>query len=167
MSHAGPILLSAAALLLGGCYDSDFRTKGSPSQPAAVTTTIARFNGALVVQTPVITGDIVLSGVVTTSDEAGNFYRTFCIEEAGAGLEVMAGIDQLHNDFPVGCRVTLHLRGLAAGRSRGVVQIGRDPAPGSGYTTDYIGSKPALDAHVERCDDALRQSSPPCSPSPN
>lgn len=156
MSHAGPILFSAAALLLGGCYDSDFRTKGNPSQPTAVTTTIARFNEALVEETPVITGDIVLSGVVTTSDEAGNFYRTFCIEEAGAGLEVMAGIDQLHNDFPVGCRVTLHLRGLAAGRSRGVVQIGRDPAPGSGYTTDYIGSKPALDAHVERCDDALQ-----------
>ena len=68
----------------------------------------------------------------------------------------MAGIDQLHNDFPVGCRVTLRLRGLAAGRSRGVVQVGREPAPGSGYTTDYIGSKPALDAHVERCDDALQ-----------
>ena len=52
MSHAGPILFSAAALLLGGCYDSDFRTKGSPSQPAAVTTTIARFNEALVEETP-------------------------------------------------------------------------------------------------------------------
>ena len=82
MSHAGPILFSAAALLLSGCYDSDFRTKGNPSQPTAVTTTIARFNEALVEETPVITGDIVLSGVVTTSDEAGNFYRTFCIEEA-------------------------------------------------------------------------------------
>ncbi len=155
MSHAGPILC-AAALLLGGCYDSHFRTEGKPSQPAAVTTTIARFNEALVGQTPAITGDVVLEGVVTTSDEAGSFYRTFCIEEAGVGLEVMACIDQLHNDCPVGCRVTLHLEGLAAGRSRGVVQVGREPAPGSGYTTDYIGSKPALDAHVERHDEALQ-----------
>ena len=79
MSHAGPILC-AAALLLGGCYDSHFRTEGKPSQPAAVTTTIARFNEALVGQTPAITGDIVLEGVVTTSDEAGNFYRINGVE---------------------------------------------------------------------------------------
>ena len=82
MSHAGPILC-ATALLLGGCYDSDFRTTENPSQPAAVTTTIARFNEALVEETPAITGDVVLSGVVTTSDEAGHFHRPFRIEEAG------------------------------------------------------------------------------------
>ena len=40
----------------------------------------------------------------------------------------MAGIDHLHNDFPIGSRVTLSLRGLAVAESRGVLQAGRPPA---------------------------------------
>ena len=40
----------------------------------------------------------------------------------------MAGIDHLHNDFPPGSRVTLRLKGLALGESRGILQVGRKPA---------------------------------------
>lgn len=155
----GPISC-IAALLLTGCYDSSFRSKngGPPAEP--VTSTIALFNAAHTGTTFRVTGDVVLSGIVTTSGEGGNFYRTLCIEDEGAGLEVMAGIDQLHNDYPVGSRITLHLKGLAAGRSRGVVQIGRLPAPGSGYATDYIGSKPALDAALTRSGEPLQAVEP-------
>lgn len=101
-----------------------------------------------------------MSGRVTTSDYDENFYRTFCIEEDGAGIEVMAGIDHLHNDFPEGCHVTLRLRGLALGESHGVLQAGRMPAAGSGFTTDYIGSKAALDAAVTRNGEALEPIAP-------
>lgn len=68
-----------------------------------------------------IATDVVVSGRVNTSDAEENFYRTFCVEEDGAGLEVMAGIDHLHNDFPPGSRVTLRLKGLALGESRGIL----------------------------------------------
>lgn len=97
-----------------------------------------------------IATDVVVSGRVNTSDAEENFYRTFCVEEDGAGLEVMAGIDQLHNDFPPGSRITLRLKGLALGESRGILQVGRKPAAGSGFATDYLGSKAALDAAVSR-----------------
>ena len=101
-----------------------------------------------------------VEGTVTSSDRARNFYRSLCIEDGNAAIEVMAGIDQLHNDYPAGCRVTLRLEGLAVGESRGVLQAGRLPDPGSGYATDYIGSKPALDAALIRHGETLRELEP-------
>ncbi|WP_295961021.1 DUF5689 domain-containing protein [uncultured Alistipes sp.] len=142
--------LLCAVILLAGCYDSRFGKSGGNPPPEPVTTTIGELRAKYAGTTFPVTGDIVVSGRVNTSDLGGNFYRTLCIEDEGAGLEIMAGIDQLHNDFPMGCRVTLRLKGLALGESRGILQAGRTPAAGSGFVTDYIGSKPALDAALTR-----------------
>lgn len=147
--------LVCTVLLLTGCYDSRF---GEP-EPAAPTqlktVTIRKLCDTHTGTTYVATGDIHVRGVVTASDEGGNFYQTFCIEQDGAGLEVMAGIGSLHNDFPVGCRVQIRLTGLAVGRSYGVVQIGRAPATGSGYATDYLGSPAAVNAACIRESETL------------
>lgn len=140
----------AAALLLGGCYDSSFGGKGCGDAAPPVTTTIRDVQRQLEGQGVPVTGDIVVAGRVTTSDRSENFYRTLCIEDDGAGMEIMAGLDHLHNDYPIGTRLTVRLQGLALGRHYGVLQAGRPPAPGSGYATDYIGSRPALDKAVVR-----------------
>lgn len=110
-----------------------------------------------------IATDVVVSGRVNTSDAEENFYRTFCVEEDGAGLEVMAGIDHLHNDFPPGSRVTLRLKGLALGESRGILQVGRKaPQRKPASQRDYLGSKAALDAAASRTGEARSRSHPPC-----
>lgn len=44
--------------------------------------------------------------------------------------------------------------------SRGVLQIGRPPAVGSGYATDYIGSQPALAAVLARNGENLHSPTP-------
>ena len=137
------LALLCVALLAAGCYDSRFGERGDDSTPEPVTATIRQLREKFAGTTFPVTGDIVVSGRVTTSDYAENFYRTFCIEEDGAGIEVMAGIDHLHNDFPEGCHVTL-----------------RVTAAGSGFTTDYIGSKAALDAAVTRNGEALEPIAP-------
>lgn len=149
-------LLSVLALLTG-CYDGPFGERSGGTEPEPATTTIGYLRETFAGETFAVTGDIVVTGRVTTSDAGGNFYRTLCIEQDGAGIEVMAGLDQLHNDYPEGCRVTLRLKGLALGESRGVLQAGRMPAAGSGYATDYIGgTKAALDAALSRTDDPIR-----------
>ena len=148
--------LFCMALLLAGCYDSRFGERSDCTEPGPVTATIAQLREKYAGETFPVTGDIVVSGRVNSSDYDENFYRTFCIEEDGAGIEVMAGIDHLHNDFPMGCRVTLRLKGLALGESHGVLQAGRMPAPGSGFATDYLGSKASLDAAVTRNDGPLQ-----------
>ena len=154
------IAVAFAALLTAGCYDSRFGEPDGGASGEPATETIAALR-ALYAGTPfTVTGDIVVAGRVTTSDRAENFYRTLCIEDNEAGLEVMAGIDHLHNDFPTGCRVTLRLKGLTVAESRGVLQVGRPPAAGSGYATDYIGSQPALAAVLVRSGESLNTPSP-------
>lgn len=148
-----PILV--ASLLLAGCYDSSFGERSDDAPPAPATVTLTELHARFVGTTFRVEGELVVKGTVTTSDRDENFYRTLCIEQDGAGLEVMAGIDHLHNDYPVGCRVTLRLRGLAIGQSRGVLQAGRMPAPGSGYPTDYLGSPAAVGMHLVRDTEAL------------
>ena len=147
----------AELVILGDLFDYWL---GDDATPEPVTATIRQLREKFAGTTFPVTGDIVVSGRVTTSDYDENFYRTFCIEEDGAGIEVMAGIDHLHNDFPEGCQVTLRLRGLALGESHGVLQAGRMPAAGSGFATDYIGSKAALDAAVTRNGEALEPIAP-------
>lgn len=142
--------LLCALLLTGGCHDSRFEEPAADGSAPPATATIAQLRAAYLGSPFAVESDITVTGIVTTSDRRGNFYRSFCIEQQGAGLEIMAGLDHLYRDYPAGSRITLHLKGLTLGESRGVLQVGRTPAPGSGYPTDYLGSKPALDRAVIR-----------------
>lgn len=139
----------AAAAAAAGCYDSRFGQPGAEQAPWTPTEHIAALRERYAGETFEVTGDIVVEGVVTSDDTRGNFYRSLCIEEQSAAIEIMTGTDHLHNDYPRGCRVVLRLRQLAVGESRGVLQAGQMPAPGSGYATDYIGSQAALDRATE------------------
>lgn len=157
---AGIIILAIAVFTSAGCYDSRF---GSPAETVgeeAATESIARFRERFQGVPFVMESDLVVEGVVVSSDRAGNFYRTLCIQQEQAALEIMAGIDQLHNRFPVGCPVTVHLRGLVVAQSRGVLQVGSKPLPGSGYDTDYIGSMAALERILVRQSEQLRVPEP-------
>lgn len=141
-------LLLAALLPAGGCYDSHFSEAAGGGASERGNTPLselrARYTGS---PTPV-EEDIRVEGCVTTSDRAGNFYRTLCIEQAGAALEVMVGLDHLHNDYPPGSRLVVRLRGLTLGLQYGVLQAGTRAQPGSGYATGYLGSRPAADAAI-------------------
>lgn len=147
-----PALLLSVLPLANGCYDSHFgqtgEAPGEGSPNASLADIRARFTG----QPVVVEGDIRVAGRVTTSDRAGNFYRTLCIEDAGAALEVMVGLDHLHNDYPPGSLLLVRLRGLTLGEQFGVLQAGGPAEPGSGYATGFLGSKAAADAAVVRLD---------------
>ena len=148
MLHFRPIPFfgAVAALLLTGCYDSRFGEPDDDGEGKPATETIAALRDRYAGTPFTVTGDIVVTGRVASCDRAENFYRTLCICDTEAGLEVMAGIDHLHNDFPIGSRVTLSLRGLAVA--------------GSGYATDYIGSRAALGVVLVRSGEALAAPSP-------
>ncbi|WP_290541120.1 DUF5689 domain-containing protein [Alistipes sp.] len=150
-----PLFGAIASLLLAGCYDSSFGKPDDQDHEKPATETIAALRDRYAGTPFTVTGDIVVTGRVASCDRAENFYRTLCICDAEAGVEVMAGIDHLHNDFPLGSRVTLSLRGLTIAQSRGVLQAERPPAAGSGYATDYIGSRAALGAVLVRCGETL------------
>lgn len=147
-------------LFLGGCHDASFDEPQPDSDSEVANTTIAELHRHFVKDPFLITGNLIVKGVVTTSDRAANFYRTLCIEADGVALEFMAGIDHLHNDYPLGTRVTLRLRDLTLGKSRGVLQVGYAAEAGSNYPTSYLGSPVAVAMHLSRDGEILAMPTP-------
>lgn len=140
-------------LVLAGCHNGPFdEAAGSDPLPAA-TTTIAEVRQTVGNGTLHVTGDLVVSGTVTSTDRRLAFYHTLYIESDGAALALMAGVDRLHADYPAGCRVAVRLQGLTLGTYRGVLQAGTRPEPGSYYPTGYLASPAAVAAHLFRSDE--------------
>lgn len=97
-----------------------------------------------------VTDDLVVVGRVTTSDRAGNFFRTFMIEDATGALEIRAGLYDMHRIYPVGTRVAVKLRGMSLGFDQSVLQAGARPLPSSYYSTEYLGNRAIVDRYVVR-----------------
>ncbi len=152
----------AAVALLTACHDGPFDPPPPADNPLPATTTIADVRRLTDGTSVTVTNDIAVCGIVTTSDRRYNFYRSLCIESDGAALEFLAGIDRLHVDYPVGCCVTVLLRGLTLGTYRGVLQVGAKPDAGSYYPTTYLSSPAAVAAHLVRWDENLQPVVPAC-----
>lgn len=127
--------------------------------PQSPNMTIADLRETVGTRRVTITEPIVIGGYVTTDDSASNFYRTLCIEDATGGVEIMAGIYDLHNIYPEGSYLTISLAGCAVGEHYGILQVGTEAASYSNYPTDYFHSRVLLDRHI-RCYD-LRQTVAP------
>lgn len=144
-----PLWLIAVAALGVACSE-EFSSEGPTGREVATTTTIATLHDLHTGQVVTIDEDLVVAGRVTTSDAAGNFYRSILIEEGDSSLEVMVALDGLHNDYPIGAKVYLRLQGLSLGRRLGVLQAGLQADPASGFDIDYIPSKAAAQKHLIR-----------------
>ncbi|HJA99419.1 MAG TPA: hypothetical protein H9779_07480 [Candidatus Alistipes avicola] len=136
-------------LCLYGCYDRVDTPPFTDSSVSAPTMSIRDLAASCADTATPVGQEIIICGRVTTSDESGNFYRSFFIQDGEAGVELLGGLWDLYHPYPLGRLVAVKLRGLAVGKRFGVVQIGRMPATGN-YAVDYIGSRALLDAHVER-----------------
>ena len=115
------------------------------------TLTIAQMQSMCDGESFTFTVDYLIGGVVTASDESGNFYRTFIIDDLTGAVEVMAGLYDLHTLYPIGRVVYINLKGLTLARNpSGLCQLGFQAVPSSGYTVDYIGHSALLDRYVVR-----------------
>ena len=151
------ILIICAAVLLCGCYNStrlpdDADLGLNPNMPIAELRDLWRG------KTLTIDEEYVVGGRVTSSDVAGNFYQTFTITDGERAVEIMAGMRDLHNTYPLGCYVSVLLDGCAVGVERGVLQIGLMPASYSSYAVDYFYSRAVIDKYVVRRDDVAEVS---------
>lgn len=156
-------LLLVTLLSAGGCYDSHFSEAAGGAAAGEGNTPLSELRARYTGRPTLVEEDIRVVGYVTTSDRAGNFYRTLCIEQAGAALEVMVGLDHLHNDYPPGSRLMVRLRGLTLG-----LQYGAAPAP-----NPAADMRPATSARAPQptppssASTAGRASNPPFCTSPN
>lgn len=145
-----------ALLLAAACHDGPFDEPAAETQHVPATIPLADLRALAGDGPTTVTGDLAVSGTVTSTDRRRAFYQTLCIESDGAALQILAGLERLFVDYPPGCRVTLRLRGLTLGTYRGVLQAGTQPEPGSYYPTGYLASPAAVAAHLTRLPDPLQ-----------
>ena len=152
--------LSATLLLAVSC---DMRTLPAGDDKVGqfvptvldVNTTIAQLK-ALYTKGPVlIEDDLVIGGQVISSDQSGNIYRSFYIQDETGAIEVKIGKSSLYNDYKLGQWVYVKCKGLTVGQYGGMLQIGYRtdvPAwgnqPSQNYETAYIDVQYLIDQHI-------------------
>lgn len=93
--------------------------------------------------------DYIIAGQITTSDQAGNVYRSFYIQDQTGGIEIKIGRTGLYNDYKLGQWIYVKLDGLTLGAYEGMLQIGLDDPTGE-YETAYIDLPLIINQHVFR-----------------
>lgn len=98
--------------------------------------------------------NIVISGIVSSTDRYGNFYKSFYIQDDSAGMEIKVGKNGLYNDYLPGQRIYIDCRDLELGMygysssyGMGMVQLGFND-PSGDYETSYIEVSLLIDTHI-------------------
>lgn len=71
-----------------------------------------------------ITDDIIIKGIVISSDQAGNIYKTLFIQDSTGGLNIALDKTNIYTILKPGQRVFVKCKGLYLGAYGGVVQLG-------------------------------------------
>ena len=92
--------------------------------------------------------DFVIKGKVTTSDQAGNLYKTLYIQDETAGIEIKIGKNGLYNEYKLGQTIDVQLQDLTVGNYRGMLNIGYKADEGSEYDTSNLDHYEIIDSHI-------------------
>lgn len=128
------LLLIITLLSLSACqYDKFDDWDMQATQVPSPNITIADLNAlASDQQLLQIGANYVITGTVTSHDKSGNFYKSIVIDDGTAGIEIMVGLYDLSNLYPLGSRIVVSTLELYLGIYDGVVQLGMN-----GYS--YVG----------------------------
>ncbi|HJW28668.1 MAG TPA: DUF5689 domain-containing protein [Saprospiraceae bacterium] len=109
------------------CVDKDFDQPpaGGNDPNLPVNATIAQVKALHTLGAyEAITNDWIISALVVSDDQAGNFYKQLEIQDTSGGIEIRIDISDLHNLYPVGRKVYVKLKGLWLGDYNGLIQLG-------------------------------------------
>lgn len=67
---------------------------------------------------------VIIEGVITSDDKAGNFYKQIFIQDSTGGIEIKISKTTLYNDYKRGQRVVVVCKGMFMGDYGGQIQIG-------------------------------------------
>ena len=98
--------------------------------------------------------NLIIGGQISTTDQPGNFYKSFYIQDATGGMEIKIGRNALYNDFRPGQTIYIDCKDLTIGQygqkdgyGNGMIQIGFADPTGE-YETSYMEVPVLIDAHV-------------------
>ena len=111
--------------VLGSCKKtfSDAPALGEPGIVAniSIKDVKARYSSGAPVA---ITDDLVIEGVVSCDDKSGNYYQQIAIQDATGGVLLRLAGSNLFNNYPVGRKLFVKLKGLFLGQYNGTLQFG-------------------------------------------
>lgn len=154
MNFMRAILYLLLIIVLSSCSFNDFDDSADPQIPVptpnmGIATLRSMYHGdAMLVDMDM---PVVLSGEVTTSDKANNFFRTFIIEDGSGSVEIKVGLYDLHTIYRLGQSVVVVANGLTMGMDNGILQLGLNGGS-TGYQTDYMQHRYIADHYVVRGD---------------
>lgn len=79
-----------------------------------------------------ITDDAIIEGIVSCDDKSGNYYQQIAIQDSTGGVLLRLAGSNHYNNYPVGRKVFVKLKGLYLGQYSGTLQFG------GGVDTPYI-----------------------------
>ena len=107
-----------------------------------------------------MTGNYIIKGKVISTDQPGNFYKSFYIQDETAGIEIKIGRNSLYSDYHEGQTIYIYCNDLWLGmygydedKGQGMVQIGAEgiydyEKNEYKYETTYLESPLMIDLHV-------------------
>lgn len=117
-------------LLLAGCMKDTFDAPANPKDPA-ITANYTIFDlkqdfkasGQTIWS---INDDKVIEAIVSANDQGGNFYKEIVIQDKDnrAAIGLLINRSNLYNDFPVGRKVFIKLKGMAMANQNNLVVLG-------------------------------------------
>ncbi len=115
-----------ATIIISACNKKFDEPDVYPDPNIPVTMTLKELKALLPTAGTVkaITDDKVVSGVVVADDRSGNFYKSISIQDATGGISVRLDGTNLFNNYPVGRRIYIKIKGLCVGEYGGLVQLG-------------------------------------------
>ena len=154
----------ASALCLASCSEFEPVFTAKYDDPAAqepvemeTNVTIADFTSLYDGAPLEIRNDYVFDGIVSTTDQPGNFYKSLYIQDETGGIELKIGRNSLYNEYKPGQRLYVSAKGLTLGMygykdnakygGNGMVSLGFNDPSGS-YETSYMEVPLMIDTHV-------------------
>lgn len=148
MKHIHSIftVIIAAALFAGCNLDPDVAP--IPTYDGEANTTIAELlamheigSSDSYIHIPEDADDIIISGIITTSDEHGNCYKYINIEDETGAIQIKINSSTLYNKYRLGQRVFVKCNGLDLGDYRKLPQLGM-------WANDQVEPIPSGKAHL-------------------
>ncbi len=127
------VMIMITSLLVTSCQKkfTDPPLEGAPDIVANITIkdVKARYTSGPPVA---ITDDAVIEGIVSCDDKSGNYYQQIAIQDATGGVLLRLAGNNHYNNYPVGRKVWVKLKGLYLGQYSGTLQFG------GGVDTPYL-----------------------------
>lgn len=105
-----------------------------------------------------ITDDLIVEGIVNTSDESGNLSNTISFQDkaegATAGIQIELAERPVYGFYPIGSTVQVKLKGLKVAYDRGTIRIGTKltGAQATTYDLDRMPKELRIKTFVKYCD---------------